>query len=290
MAEIVNYYEVLGVSRTASQTEIKNAYRALAKDRHPDRPGGDAEEFARLQEANAVLSDPDRRRQHNEALDLAHAADQLSGISDIDWSQLEDEVAAKRQERESGEAAGPGFGKRLGDSLRNRFRREDSGDGGGRERASRGASRGGSRGRYEKREGRWYEPHEFDPDPINLETAARSFGFAFIAFIVIGQLGLWSVGFGTPGILSFLTFLGPFMFVVYTVVGFAAALYAYRIAGYAGVGLAFVSAIVVNQSAPTAGEQPVLDGFIQSAVVGIIVLLALIYMGNRRDARARSSR
>ena len=102
MAEQINYYEILGVPRNASQSEIKNAYRRLAKDRHPDRPGGSETGFSRLQEAHAVLSDPNRRRQHDEALDLAHAADQLAGVMDIDWNKLEDELSQKRRERESG--------------------------------------------------------------------------------------------------------------------------------------------------------------------------------------------
>src|ERR671926_623056 len=114
MADQINYYEVLGVAREASQAEIRNAYRNLAKERHPDHPGGSTEEFSRLQEANAVLSDPNRRRKHDEALDLAHAADQLSGL---DFGSLEDELAARRQERES---SGPSMGERL----RRRFRRK----------------------------------------------------------------------------------------------------------------------------------------------------------------------
>src|SRR4028118_1623839 len=81
MAKTTNYYEVLGVRREASQAEIRNAYRNLAKNLHPDHPGGSAEKFSRIQEANAVLSDPDRRREHDEALDLAHAADQLAGLN-----------------------------------------------------------------------------------------------------------------------------------------------------------------------------------------------------------------
>src|ERR671925_101575 len=115
MADQINYYEVLGVSREASQDEIRAAYRRLAKDRHPDHSSGSAEEFSLLQEAHAVLSDPNRRRMHDEALDLAHAADQLAGL---DFGELEDELAARRQERESG---GPGFGERL----RGRFRRKE---------------------------------------------------------------------------------------------------------------------------------------------------------------------
>ena len=107
MADQINYYEVLGVPREASQAEIRNAYRNLAKERHPDHPGGSAEEFSRLQEANAVLSDPNRRRQHDEALDLAHAADQLAGLN-LDFGSVEDELSAKRRERES---RGPSSGR-----------------------------------------------------------------------------------------------------------------------------------------------------------------------------------
>src|ERR687884_377330 len=115
MADQTNYYEVLGVPREASQEEIRNAYRRLAKERHPDHSSGSAQEFSLLQEAHAVLSDPNRRRMHDEALDLAHAADQLAGL---DFGDLEDELAARRQEHESG---GPGFGERL----RGRFRRKE---------------------------------------------------------------------------------------------------------------------------------------------------------------------
>src|ERR687886_1607041 len=124
MADQINYYEVLGVPREASQAEIRNAYRNLAKERHPDHPGGSSEEFSRLQEAHAVLSDPNRRRRHDEALDLAHAADQLAGVIDVDWNKLEDELSQKRRERESRGGARPSLGERL----RNRFRREDAPD------------------------------------------------------------------------------------------------------------------------------------------------------------------
>src|ERR671911_1231849 len=117
MADQINYYDVLGVPREASQEEIRQAYRSLAKDRHPDRAGGSREEFSLLQEAYAVLSDPNRRRQHDEALDLAHAADQLAGLN-LDFGSLEDELSAKRRERES---SGPSLGERL----RGRFGRKE---------------------------------------------------------------------------------------------------------------------------------------------------------------------
>ncbi|MEX1171280.1 MAG: DnaJ domain-containing protein, partial [Chloroflexota bacterium] len=62
--EYQDYYAVLGIPRTASQAEIKKAFRKLARKHHPDANKDDAEaerRFKALNEANAVLSDPDKR-------------------------------------------------------------------------------------------------------------------------------------------------------------------------------------------------------------------------------------
>ncbi len=72
MADKKNYYDILGVSKTASQDEIKSAYRKLAKQYHPDFHPGDkaaAEKFKEINEANAVLSDEGKRKQYDFELD-----------------------------------------------------------------------------------------------------------------------------------------------------------------------------------------------------------------------------
>ena len=69
MAEKRDYYEVLGVSRNASEEEIKKAYRQLAKKYHPDMNPGNAEaadKFKEASEAYAVLGNEEKRRQYDQ--------------------------------------------------------------------------------------------------------------------------------------------------------------------------------------------------------------------------------
>ncbi len=60
-----DYYNILGVDKSASQDEIKTAFRKKAHEHHPDK-GGDAEKFKELNEANQVLGNPDKRKQYDQ--------------------------------------------------------------------------------------------------------------------------------------------------------------------------------------------------------------------------------
>ena len=67
MSDKRDYYEVLGVPRAANKDEIKNAYRKLALQYHPDRnkTAGSEEKFKEISEAYAVLSDDDKRKRYD---------------------------------------------------------------------------------------------------------------------------------------------------------------------------------------------------------------------------------
>lgn len=81
-----DYYEVLGISKTATDAEIKSAFRKMAKQYHPDinKAPDAAEKFKEAQEAYAVLSDPNKRKQYDQ---YGHAAfDNNGGAGGYDFS------------------------------------------------------------------------------------------------------------------------------------------------------------------------------------------------------------
>ena len=77
--EFVDYYKILGLDKSADPTQIKNAYRKLARKYHPDLNPNDRdakENFQQINEANEVLSDPEKRKKYDQyGKDWQHAGE-----------------------------------------------------------------------------------------------------------------------------------------------------------------------------------------------------------------------
>src|ERR1700688_4983205 len=75
--DFIDYYKILGLSKTATADEIKSAYRKLARKHHPDLNPNDKEankKFQQINEANEVLSDPEKRKKYDQyGKDWQHA-------------------------------------------------------------------------------------------------------------------------------------------------------------------------------------------------------------------------
>ena len=91
--DFIDYYSVLGVDKKASTDQIKKAYRKLARKYHPDLNPNDQEaekKFKRVNEANEVLSDPEKRKKYDEY--------------GKDWQHAEEFEKAKRSRAQQGHA------------------------------------------------------------------------------------------------------------------------------------------------------------------------------------------
>src|SRR5262245_34003377 len=120
-----DYYEVLGVSRTASADEITKAYKKLARQNHPDKNPGDKNAEARfkeIQNAYDVLNDAQKRAQYDQ---FGHAGPQMGGggagpggfhfnFGGPGGQQIDPEVAQEMFGRLFGEGGGINFEDILG--------------------------------------------------------------------------------------------------------------------------------------------------------------------------------
>ncbi len=145
----IDYYKVLGVDKSASQNDIKKAYRKLARKYHPDLNKEDASakaKFQEINEANEVLSDPEKRKKYDEYGENWKHADQF------------EEQKRQRQQGGGGFGGFGGFGGNGGEyyssggadfggegGFSDFFEQMFGGRGGGGSRRSRGAG-GGFRG------------------------------------------------------------------------------------------------------------------------------------------------
>ncbi len=99
-----DYYKILGVDKSASQSEIKSAYRKLAVKHHPDKNKGNKqaeEKFKEINEANEVLSDPEKRKKYDR-FGSQWQQYQQGGYGgggqqgDFDWSQFANQGGGQR--------------------------------------------------------------------------------------------------------------------------------------------------------------------------------------------------
>lgn len=77
-----NLYDILGISKNATQSDIKKAYRKLAIKHHPDK-GGDEEMFKKISEAYTILSDPDKKNQYDTFGTYDSSASNMPDFKDI---------------------------------------------------------------------------------------------------------------------------------------------------------------------------------------------------------------
>ena len=88
MADKRDYYEVLGVDKSADDATLKKAYRKLAKKYHPDVNPGDKEAEAKFKEATeayTILSDPEKRKQYDQFGHAPAAASEVLILTVLIW-------------------------------------------------------------------------------------------------------------------------------------------------------------------------------------------------------------
>lgn len=81
-----DYYDILGVSKTASQGDIQRAFRKKAQQYHPDKEGGDATKFKEANEAYQVLNNPQKRAQYDQFGSQSAGGFGGQGFQDFDFS------------------------------------------------------------------------------------------------------------------------------------------------------------------------------------------------------------
>lgn len=158
-----DYYEILGVLRTASEAEITKAYRKLARKYHPDvsKEKGAEEKFKQIAEAYAVLKDPEKRKKYDALGPNWHAGEEFTPPPGWQEFRFEFPGGVGRDRRRGFRPEG--FGTGFSDFFATLFGEEGLGGGFGRRRAAR------------PEPGSWFtRPHAQEAEiTISLEEAYR---------------------------------------------------------------------------------------------------------------------
>jgi curved DNA-binding protein len=137
-----DYYKILGVAKTATQDEIKKAYRKLANKYHPDKTRGDKaaeEKFKDMNEANGILSDPEKRKKYDQfGADWKHYEDSGQQPGGFDWSKYTGDRSGHERTMSQEEFSAMFGDEGFGNIFETIFGQPSGGRGGKRTRARKG--------------------------------------------------------------------------------------------------------------------------------------------------------
>jgi len=137
-----DYYKIMGVGKTATQDEIKKAYRKLANKYHPDKTKGDKaaeEKFKDINEANGILSDPAKRKKYDQfGEDWKHYEEAGQQPGGFDWSKYTGGRGAQEHTMSQEEFSAMFGEEGLGNIFDTIFGQQGGRRGGRKSRASKG--------------------------------------------------------------------------------------------------------------------------------------------------------
>ena len=188
--DFIDYYSVLGIAKDVSPEAIKKAYRKLARKYHPDVNPNDAEagaKFRQLNEANEVLSDPEKRKKYDQyGKDWQHGEEMEQARQQRQWAGA---TSATNEGRFSADMGGMD-GTDFSDFFSSMFGQQASGRGSGRQTRFRGQD-------YQAElHQSLVEAYTTHSQPLTID--GRTIGITVLAGVEQGQK-IKLTGYGAPG-------------------------------------------------------------------------------------------